>query len=63
MRSVRFISSESIKACPWFILMPEHYRDNGKCRCDDPTHTEMEEWGYTWNDFEGRWDGHDYDAA
>lgn len=36
--------------CPHAIIVPSHYRDDGSCRCDDPTHTEMEEWGYSWVD-------------
>ncbi len=39
--------------CPSFIMVPEHYRADGSCRCDDITHVEMNEWGYTWGD--GRW--------
>ncbi len=44
-----------IAACPHFILVPSHYRADGSCRCDDATHSEMKEWGYTWNDTDGRW--------
>lgn len=47
---VRTISSESIRACPHYILEPFHYRQPGDtCRCDDPKHVEMEEWGYAWD--------------
>lgn len=61
--SVRFISADSIRSCPWTILAPEHYRrEDGSCRCDDPNHTEMVEWGYVWDDANGRWGG-DEDAA
>jgi hypothetical protein len=35
--------------------MPEHYDDDGKCRCTDPRHTLMREWGYTWNPDAKRW--------
>ncbi len=49
------MSHEMIGACPHFILVPDHYRADGTCRCDDATHSEMREWGYTWNDTDGRW--------
>jgi hypothetical protein len=38
-----------IQACPHYIFAPEHYRADGTCRCNDPSHREMSEWGYTWN--------------
>lgn len=46
---VREIARESIGKCPYFILLPEHYRKDGSCRCNDARHTEMKKWGYTWN--------------
>ena len=60
---VRFISSESIRNCPWCILMPDHYREDGTCRCDDPDHKEMAAWEYVWSEEHGMWKGHDDDAA
>lgn len=39
--------------CPHFIMVPEHYRPNGTCRCNDASHTEMRGWGYTWK--KGAW--------
>jgi hypothetical protein len=49
----RVIKRSSIQACPFFILMPEHYREDGSCRCDDPEHRKLmiAEWGYTEDDF------------
>ena len=49
----RTISRKSMLACPHFIMMPDHYREDQSCRCDDPTHTEMAEWEYEWKD--GTW--------
>lgn len=49
MTDERTLSQAAIKACPHFIMMPEHYRADGTCRCNDPEHTIMEEWEYTWN--------------
>jgi hypothetical protein len=47
-----------IRACPHLIMVPEHYRVDGTCRCDDPTHTEMADWEYKWNGVQ--WVGTDY---
>lgn len=52
---LRTISQADLMACPHFILTPEHYREDGRCRCDDPAHSVMVEWGYTWNEQEERW--------
>lgn len=38
-----------VGTCPLFILVPEHYRDDGTCRCDDEHHTNMHHWGYVWD--------------
>lgn len=46
---IRAIKQQLIMECPHYIIMPQHYRDDDSCRCDDPTHTEMEEWGYAWD--------------
>ena len=51
------IKRSDIRKCPWIILKPEHYRENGSCRCNDPEHLEMKEWGYTWNG--SFWEGPD----
>lgn len=42
-------------ACTLGILAVEHFRDDGTCRCDDPTHKEMAEWGWRWSEAEKRW--------
>lgn len=49
----RTLSKATILECPHLILVPEHYREDGTCRCTDPTHTEMAEWGYAWSN--GHW--------
>jgi len=37
-------------------MMPEHYDEStGSCRCDDPNHAEMVEWGYIWDPKRKRW--------
>lgn len=49
----REIKQSDLRRCPHFIMVAEHYRDNGSCRCDDATHREMREWGYKWRN--GKW--------
>lgn len=53
LHNVRLIKQSDIAKCPHFIMVPEHYREDGTCRCNDSTHTEMAEWGYVWKN--GRW--------
>lgn len=45
----RTIKRDSMLACPFVIWMPDHYREDESCRCDDPDHKEMLGWGYRWN--------------
>lgn len=40
--------------CPHVIFSPEHYRADGRCRCDDPHHR-MDRWGYRWDIRQRRW--------
>jgi hypothetical protein len=54
-RHIKTIDQASIAACPHFIMVPEHYREDESCRCDDESHSEMVEWGYTWDADERRW--------
>ena len=53
--TTRLLSQSSIRKCAYAILLPSHYRDDGTCRCNDPTHTEMKSWGYRWEPRVGRW--------
>lgn len=53
LTNVRTIRQSDVQACPHFILVPEHYRDDGSCRCDDPEATEMADGGYVWIDGAG----------
>lgn len=50
---VRVIAQRDLLKCPHVILMADHYRADGSCRCDDESHSEMAEWGYVWQD--GQW--------
>ena len=38
---VRNIPQSTMKNCPHFIMVAEHYRTDNTCRCNDATHTEM----------------------
>ncbi len=49
------IKHADIGKCPHYIMVFEHYNNDGSCRCNDKTHTIMKEWGYTWKD--GKWIG------
>lgn len=33
--STRTFRLSDLQACPHLILAPEHYRDDGSCRCDE----------------------------
>lgn len=44
-----------IKACPNCIMVFNHYRENGTCKCDDPNETKMASWGYVWDDKTKQW--------
>jgi hypothetical protein len=47
--NARTIQQSSIGRCPHFIMVAEHYREDESCRCDDPEHAEMADWGYRWD--------------
>lgn len=46
----RRIPQSAMLACPHFIMVAEHYRDDNTCRCNDPAASVMAEWGYVWAD-------------
>ena len=43
------VSQDDMKKCPHFIMLWEHYRADGTCKCNDPDHTVMLAWGYVWD--------------
>lgn len=53
--NVRIIKQSDMLACPHCIMVPEHYRPDGSCKCNDPNETVMKEWGYKWSKKKGRW--------
>lgn len=55
--NIRTINKSDIAKCPHFILMPDHYRPDGTCKCNDPNDKDMEEWGYRWDPERKIWGG------
>jgi hypothetical protein len=53
--NVRFLEQDAIRRCRFLILLPDHYRDDGTCKCDDPAHRALmiREHGYKSGDFDG----------
>lgn len=51
----REIGFEDIGKCRFRIMVPEHYREDGSCRCDDAEHRQVmiQDWEYKEQDFEG----------
>jgi hypothetical protein len=47
--SLRVIRQADIRKCPHMILVSEHYREDGSCKCNDPNETVMASWGYRWD--------------
>lgn len=53
---VREIATSDIRACPHYILVPNHYSLDGRCDCNDPTAKYMKKWGYRWKKESKRWE-------
>lgn len=55
MTDVRVIDQSDMMKCKFSIMVPEHYRLDGSCKCDDADYRKMmiEEWGYSPKDFRG----------
>lgn len=53
LTNVRKMNQSVFANCPFFIMSPEHYREDGTCKCNDPEHRKMmmKEWGYTKKSF------------
>jgi len=53
--NARNIRREDIGKCKFFIMNPDHYREDGSCKCNDREHRAMmiREWEYTEEQFEG----------
>lgn len=48
-KHIRTLSQADMARCPFLIMLPEHYRDDGTCKCNCSTERErmIREWGYT----------------
>jgi hypothetical protein len=53
LSNVRLIKQADIGKCPFFIFMPDHYREDGTCKCSNAEHRKMmiKEWGYKKSQF------------
>jgi len=53
LTDVRHIAHDDIRRCPFTIMVAEHYRPDGSCKCDDPAERKkmIREWGYSKADF------------
>ena len=56
LTNVRYVKESDIDKCSHFIMVPEHYRTDGSCKCNDPEEQAMmiKEWGYHESDFQVR---------
>jgi hypothetical protein len=54
LTNVRLIKQADMMKCPFAIMVPDHYRDDGSCKCDDPEERKkmIAEWEYSESDFE-----------
>lgn len=52
---VQYPKQSDMLKCPFAIMVPEHYRPDGSCKCNDPEHRAMmiQDWEYTEADFIG----------
>lgn len=50
---IKTIRQADAMRCPFCILVPDHYREDGSCKCNDPEYQKMmiREWGYRKRDF------------
>ena len=52
---IRQLAKSDLMKCPHYILVAEHYREDGTCRCNDPTAMIMRFWGYRWDKKKHQW--------
>lgn len=52
--NIRYMKQSDMLKCPFAIMMPEHYREDGTCKCDDLDHRAkmITEWEYAESDFD-----------
>ncbi len=51
--NIREIKQSDIRKCKFLILVLDHYRPDGSCKCSNKEHREMmiKEWGYSKSQF------------
>jgi hypothetical protein len=51
--NIRMMKQFDILKCPFYIMIPDHYREDGTCKCNDPIERikMIKEWGYKKSDF------------
>ena len=47
--TVYTMKQTDVHNCPHYIMMPNHYRDDGTCKCNELGHQDMLAWGYVWD--------------
>jgi hypothetical protein len=54
LTNVREIDQSDLMKCNFAILLSEHYREDGSCKCSNAEYRKMmiAEWGYSEDDFE-----------
>ena len=53
LSNVKELAQSSIGNCPFFIFIPDHYREDGTCKCTNAKerHMMIKEWGYRKSNF------------
>lgn len=53
LKNARLIKQSDIMKCPFSILVPDHYREDGSCKCNDAAYRRKmtQKWGYAEEDF------------
>jgi hypothetical protein len=55
-RDITGLPYEVVEQCPHHVMEhSDHYRDDGSCRCDDPTDIAMAIIGFRWDALQRRW--------
>ena len=47
--TVYTMKQTDVHNCPHYIMMPNHYRDDGTCKCNELGHQDMLALGYVWD--------------
>ena len=52
---IKLMKQSDIMKCPHYIISPDHYREDGSCKCDDAEERArmVRDWGYSWESFKG----------